>query len=259
MTTPVERILAKLPDAKKTAKGWSARCPAHEDRRASLSISQSDNGGALLHCHAGCAPASVVAAVGLTLADLMPTVVNSVNVNGNARRPKKTGVPLTRKDKLVGKTFATARDAVAELERRHGPRSALWTYHDASGEPVGVVVRWNLADGKKEIRPASRHGDGWRVEGMPEPRPLYGLPELASAQRVFVCEGEKAADAVRGIRLAATTSAHGCESPGKTDWRPLAGKEIILLPDNDPPGRKYADAVAALLAKLTPAPVVKLV
>ena len=31
------------------------------------------------------------------------------------------------------------------------------------------------------------------------------------------------------------------------------------MPDNDPPGRKYADAVAVLLAKLTPAPVVKLV
>ncbi len=253
--TPVERLLAKLPEAKQSGKGWSARCPAHEDRRASLSISQGDNGGALLHCHTGCEPAAVVAAIGLTLADLMP--LNAVNVNGIGRTPKKSGVPLTPNRKPAGKTFATARDAVAELERRHGPRSALWTYHDASGEPVGVVVRWNLADGKKEIRPASRYGDGWRIGGMPEPRPLFGLPELADAKRVYVCEGEKAADAVRSIGLAATTSAHGCESPGKTDWEPLAGKEIILLPDNDLPGRKYADAVAALLAKLTPAPVVK--
>ncbi len=166
---------------------------------------------------------------------------------------------MTHKDKPAGRIFDTARDAVAELERRHGPRSALWTYHDASGEPVGVVVRWDLADGKKDIRPASRHGDGWRIGGMPEPRPLYGLPDLAGAKRVYVCEGEKAADAVRSVGLAATTSAHGCESPGKAEWRPLADKEVILLPDNDPPGRKYADAVAALLAKLTPAPVVKLV
>ena len=148
---------------------------------------------------------------------------------------------------------------MAELERRHGPRSALWTYRDAQGEPVGVVVRWELPNGKKDIRPASRHGDGWRIGGMPEPRPLYGLPDLADAKRVYVCEGEKAADAIRSVGLTATTSAHGCESPGKTDWEPLAGKEIILLPDNDPPGRKYADAVTALLAKLTPAPVVKLV
>jgi hypothetical protein len=108
-----------------------------------------------------------------------------------------------------------------------------------------VVVRWDLPSGKKDIRPASWHGDGWRIGGMPEPRPLYGLPDLSGANRVYVCEGEKTTDAVHSIGLTATTSAHGCESPGKTDWRPLAGKEIIIFPDNDPPGRKYANAVAA--------------
>jgi hypothetical protein len=94
MSIPTERILAALTargiEPRRAGKGWSARCPAHEDRRASLSISQGDNGGAVLHCHAGCGPAAVVAAIGLTLADLMP-----VNVNGIRRTPKKTGVPLT--------------------------------------------------------------------------------------------------------------------------------------------------------------------
>ena len=65
MMTPTERLLAKLPDAKRVGKGWSARCPAHDDRRASLSISEGDNGGAVLHCHAGCEPVAVVAALGL--------------------------------------------------------------------------------------------------------------------------------------------------------------------------------------------------
>ena len=261
--TPVERILAKLPDAKQYGKGWSARCPAHEDRRASLSIAEGDDSRALVNCHAGCKVSAICAAVGLRVLDLMPNVgtlpVNGVNVNGIRPTPKVTRVPLTRNRKPTGKTFATAKDAVAELERRHGPRSALWTYHDANGEPVGVVVRWNLADDKKDMRPVSQESDGWRIGGMTEPRPLYGLHVLPGAKRVYVCEGEKAADAIRSIGLTATTSAHGCKSPGKTDWRPLAGKEIIILPDEDPPGRKYADAVAVLLAKLSPAPVVKLV
>lgn len=255
--TPVERILANLPDAKQSGKGWSARCPAHEDRRASLSIGEGDDGRALVKCHAGSQVDAVCAAVGLTVVDLMP--VNNVNVNGTRRTSKKTGVPLTSKGHIAEMTFATACDAVAELERRHGTRSALWTYHDMHGEPVGVVVQWNLPAGKKDIRPASRHSDEWRIGGMAEPRPLYGLPDLADAIRVYICEGEKAADAVRSIGLIATTSAHGCESQGKTNWKPLTGKEIILLPDNGPPDRKFADAVAALLAKLTPAPVVKLV
>lgn len=259
--TPVETLLSKLPDARQTGKGWSARCPAHGDRRASLSIAEGKDGRALAKCHAGCKVEAICSALGLRVADLMPTAdslpVNNVNVNGNCSGPKKTALPLTPKGQLCGKMFATADEAVAELERRHGPRSALWTYHDAHGEPVGVVVRWNLPNGKKEIRPASRRGDGWHIGGMPEPRSLYGLPDLAGAKRVYVCEGEKAADALRSIGLVATTSAHGCESPGKTDWRPLAGKETILWRDNDLPGGKYVDTVATLLAKLTPAPVVK--
>ena len=240
---------------------WRSRCPAHDDQRPSLSIGAGEDGRALVKCHAGCSVDAVCASVGLRVRDLMPTadklLINSVNVNGNRLGPEKTAKPLTPTP--AGKTFATARDAVAELERRHGPRSVLWTYHDAHGAPVGVVVRWNLLDGRKDIRPASRDGNDWRIGGMPEPRPLYRLPDLADANRVYVCEGEKAADALRSIGMVATTSAHGCSSPGKADWRPLAGKEIIILPDNDSAGRKYADAVAGILAKLTPAPVIKLV
>src|SRR6516164_2548450 len=70
--TPIEALLAKLSGAKKTGNGWSARCPAHDDRRASLSISAGDDGRALVRCHAGCTAEAVVSAVGLTLRDLMP-------------------------------------------------------------------------------------------------------------------------------------------------------------------------------------------
>jgi len=94
---------------------------------------------------------------------------------------------------------------------------------------------------------------------MPAPRPLYRLPELADALRVFVTEGEKAAEAARSVGLSATTSAHGSKSASKTDWTPLAGKECVLLPDNDDAGQRYASEVAAILATLTPTPVVRLV
>src|SRR5262249_39259303 len=133
-----------------------------------------------------------------------------------------------------------------------------WTYHDAQTEPVGLVVRWDKPNGK-DIRPVAWHAGGWRIGAMPDPRPLYRLPELAAATRVIVCEGEKAADAARSLGFTATTSAGGSQAASKTDWRPLAGKEVWILPDNDPPGRKYAETVAGILAKLTPAPVVRVV
>ncbi|HJZ56337.1 MAG TPA: DUF3987 domain-containing protein, partial [Gemmataceae bacterium] len=91
------------------------------------------------------------------------------------------------------------------------------------------------------------------------PAPAVGLPDLADAQSVVATEGEKAADAACSLGFTAITSAGGSQAAGKTDWRPVARKEIWILPDNDPPGRKYADTVAGILAKLMPAPVVKLV
>lgn len=243
--SPLESLLAKLPGARKAGNGWSAHCPAHDDRRASLSIAQGDNGAALVKCHAGCDTPAILEAIGLKMADLFPPK--------SAAPPTQNGKPTQG-----GRTFATAKDAVAELERRHGERSALWTYHDAQGEPVGVVVRWDGPKGK-EMRPVFRHGGGWQIGAMPDSRPLYGLPDLAAARSAIVTEGEKSADAARSLGFVATTSAGGSQAAGKTDWRPLAGKEVWILPDNDAAGRKYAETVAGILGKLTPAPVVRVV
>ena len=51
---------------------WLARCPNHEDRVASLSIRDADDGRILLHCFAGCAAHEVMGALGLTMTDLFP-------------------------------------------------------------------------------------------------------------------------------------------------------------------------------------------
>lgn len=238
--TPLELLLSKLPGKKKSGSGWSARCPAHDDRHASLSVSTGDDGRVLLRCHAGCDTAAIVAALGLGLADLFPA---------------KPDAPRAKRG---GRAYPSAKDAVAALERQHGPRSASWTYHDAAGQPVGQVVRWDKPSGK-EIRPIARRADGWHIAAMAEPRPLYRLPEVRNAPRVIVTEGEKCADAAGSLGFMATTSAGGSQAANKTDWRPLAGKEVWILPDHDEPGRKYAATVARTLVKLTPTPVVRVV
>ena len=245
-------VLSKLPLAVRSGQGWSARCPAHEDHHASLSISEGDDKRALLRCHAGCPTESVVEALGLRMSDLMP--VETVNVNETSRNTASEEVSLTTRSKKPSQTYATAQEAVTVLESQHGPKSDWWAYHDASGDPIGTIVRWDRPAGGKVIRPVSRNGNGWIIAGMPEPRQLYRLPELQSAERVYVTEGEKAADAARSIGLTATTSPHGAKSSAKADWSPLAGKEVVLLPDNDEPGRAYAREVAKILSKLRPAP-----
>ena len=76
MTRATDRVIAALETRgcrpRRSGSGWSARCPAHDDRRASLSVGEGDDGRALIHCHARCTPEAVCNALGLTLADLMP-------------------------------------------------------------------------------------------------------------------------------------------------------------------------------------------
>lgn len=71
--TAAANILQSLHGVKRTAPGrWVARCPAHKDRRASLSVRELDDGRVLMHCFAACAVADVVSAAGLRMEDLFP-------------------------------------------------------------------------------------------------------------------------------------------------------------------------------------------
>lgn len=72
MTAPVDVLLARLDRVRKAGDGWSACCPAHKDRSASLSVGIGADGRVLLNCFAGCHALDVVQAIGLTLADLFP-------------------------------------------------------------------------------------------------------------------------------------------------------------------------------------------
>lgn len=123
----------------------------------------------------------------------------------------------------------------------------VWQYNHADGSPAGVVLRWDRSDGEKEIRPLTVSESSWISRAMPEPRPLYLLPAIIEAETVYVCEGEKAADAVCSFGLVATASAGGSNAPGKTDWSPLDGKCVVIVPDNDQPGRQYAKKVAIFI------------
>jgi hypothetical protein len=150
--------------------------------------------------------------------------------------------------KKPAQTFPSSEVAVESLARRLGKPSMTWQYHDGGGDLVGVVCRWDRGDGEKDIRPVSRQADGaWTCQGMPEPRPLYRLPEVMQSEGVvYVCEGEKAADALGSLGLIVTTSAHGSKSVSKTDWSPLADRNVVIVPDHDEPGEKYAADVARL-------------
>lgn len=231
--TAAELVAQHFPDARRNGKGWKAPCPSHPDKNPSLSIDIGDDGRVLLHCFSGCAPEAIVAKLGLTMRDLMP-------MNSFPRCP----APRPAAPRV---TFPTAEAAIADLEKRLGPRAAAWHYSNADGEHVGGVVRWNLPDGTKEIRPVARvEGGRWVIGAMTKLRPLYRLPAISGASQVYIVEGERCADAAAELGIVATTSAGGAQAAASSEWRPLAGKHVVAIPDNDAAGDKYIGDVQRL-------------
>ena len=122
-----------------------------------------------------------------------------------------------------------------------GAPSQVYRYTDATGKLVAEIERYDWeADGekKKTFRP-------WDVARRkythPETRPLYNLPNIASAPEIVIAEGEKAADALIAQNIDATTAMGGSNAPfEKTDWTPLRGRKVIIWPDNDDSGKAYA-------------------
>jgi len=234
----VDRVLSRLDSVTQNGSGWTARCPAHDDKKPSLSVDVSESGKILVNCHAGCKCKDVVGAIGLSERDLFPSE------NGARKKPRPA--------------FPSFEAAVGYMKT---PASGKWTYRNAGGSEAFHVVRFELSpdSGNKDFRPYYQTAEGW-VSGYPsDPRPLYGLPTLKNAHRVYVTEGEKSAEAGRTLGLVTTTSAGGSSAAKHTDWSPLAGKDVVILPDNDQAGEKYAADVKRLLGELQPAPLVRVV
>ncbi len=166
----LQNFVDRLDGAKKSGKGFIAKCPAHDDKNPSLSVS---NGGGkiLVKCHAGCSTAEVVSAMGLSVKDLFPD-------NGTRG--------------IVG-------------ENR--PIIATHDYKDAEGRVLFQKVRFST---KPKTKPRHKGPDGQWIWGAgTKKRPLYRLPEIQGSGEIIVVEGEKDADNLFKLGFKATTTPFG--------------------------------------------------
>jgi archaellum biogenesis ATPase FlaH len=239
-TDPVERVLAQLDGVRRESDGgFVARCPAHDDRRPSLRVARGDSGGCLLHCRAGCSTDAVLHSLGLQRADLRAPRHDADRAPDSAQRHTQS--------------FATAREAAEAYTARLGRWSRSWTYADAAGEPVGLVLRWDKPDGsKRDIRPVWRIDGRWCLKSPTEARPLFNLDDIGGPGRVFVVEGEKCAELLHSLGFAATTSSGGSAAAHKSEWSSLAGRDVCIVPDADDAGDRYADDVRGICEALDP-------
>ncbi len=143
-------------------------------------------------------------------------------------------------------------DAATFDHPRHGKPSKTWAYLGGAGELLGYVARFDTAEGK-EILPRVFTATGWRWQGLPKPRPLYGLDRLAARPDapVVVVEGERCADAAVTLcpNHVAVTWCGGVGAVEYADWAPLQGRQTLIWPDADDPGVKAAHAIRQILGK----------
>jgi 5S rRNA maturation endonuclease (ribonuclease M5) len=112
-------------------------------------------------------------------------------------------------------------------------------------DETGEIVRDGKGKPKKQFRQFMSGG-----QGIPDPRPLYNIPDIVSADKVIWVEGEKCADALNELGYTATCTIGGAgmlseNTASKFDFTPLRNKDLILWPDNDEAGKKLAKIVEA--------------
>lgn len=204
----IQDVLSKLERVKKCGNGYEARCPAHPNDDRSLTIGEGDDGRILLKCHVGCTIDAICDALHINTRDLFPD------------KPDTAPRPV-----------------------------AVYNYVDETGALLYQVVRFQPKTFRQR-RPVP--GGDWIWSLGDTRRVLYRLPDVNAAvergDTIYLAEGEKDVEALRGVGVTAT-----CNPGGAGKWRDeytqaLAGATVKIICDNDEPGIAHARNIAGLLA-----------
>jgi hypothetical protein len=214
------RIQAKtLHNAAWKGNRLSTRCPAHQDKNPSLSITEGQDGRVLVKCHGGCETDAVCAAVGLKISDLMPD--NPPQATSRAIVPK-------------------------------GVEVAAYAYQDEEGKLLFEVVRLE-PKGFRQRRPDPTNPNKrlWNKEGVRNVP--YRLPELIGAKAkgnlILIVEGEKDADNLAAWNYCASCNAGGAGKWTEENTACLGKAEVVIIPDNDDAGRSHAEKILHSVAE----------
>lgn len=218
--------LAKLIDPEGRPRNAGAgrlqvRCVAHKDKTPSLTVWVDDRGKAAFNCHAGCSHDSIIRA-------LPPRAKAEIEATWNGSGDVRILIP-NRRHKPT-----TYDEPVGNIE-------AEYPYHDHNGAVQYVVRRFP----GKRIRQYHPGPSGGLISGRGDSDLYpYRLPDVLAAREagdlIYVVEGEKDADTLASVGFTAT-----CNVGGAGKWTEdlnawFTGARVVILGDNDDPGREHA-------------------
>ena len=187
----VEKVLGRLKDVRRNRTGWTARCPAHEDRKRHLSIAVGDDGRVLLKCFVGCEVKAIIRALGLTMRDLFEKPSREGS-GGGGHIPPRSDATVQPGDAGAGLTLAQYAEAkrlpleflrslgITEIPYLGQP-AVRFPYLDDHGSEVAVRFRLSLV-GDERFR--------WRKGAKPCPYGRQRLSAARAAGRIVLGEGE---------------------------------------------------------------------
>ena len=207
----VDSLLDKLEGVRRSGNGWMCRCPSHDDRQASLSIAEGEE-GILCYCQSGCRTEDVLTALGLEMKDLF-TKPDKEEPEAIYSYVDEEGTELYQSVRMPSKRF---------MQRHFDPF--------APGTDGGGWV-WNM-QGVRRV-----------LYRLPEV-----VKAVQGGTTIYIVEGEKDAEALVALGKTATCNPMGAGKWRPEYTEPLKGaKSVIIVADKDKPGRDHANDVRAFL------------
>jgi putative DNA primase/helicase len=234
-------VVSRFVSLKKEGSEYVGICPFHQDDQASLKVNEKKQIFKCFACGPGGDAIDFLKKQGYSFKESVSYLSGGdVNVvlNPEANNPAKKKIVI---EWVPVSTVGAPMPNVTHPKL--GNPSFLWKYLDKDSVILGLVCRFDLAEGGKEVLPLTYVTDGrrteWRWTGIPVPRPLYNLHLIAQNPNatVLIVEGEKTADAAQRElevdKCVVTTWIGGSNGTTKADFSPIFGRNVILWPDND--------------------------
>lgn len=197
---------------------WRGYCPVTDHRRRNLAAKIGAHGQLLIRCFAGCSQREVLRVLGATMRDCFPDSEDRAGAKNWQDSPKPVPVEF-------------------------------YVYQDEQGNDLYRVVRTE----PKGFYQERWEGGKWRIGLAQVRRVLFRLPEILASdpkRAVVIVEGERKVLALEKLGIVATCNPGGTGAGWKADYsRLLAGRRLVVLPDNDPVGLEHGETVVGSLVR----------